>query len=407
MNKLIALLVCCSCLYMNVQPFRLYFDGGQALSMFIPTLIILVYDKLWGNKSIIYAILYTIIVFSLRSLDVEYFNNYLSQIMSMFFSICCIEHFFKHKDLFFAKSVLLVYYGSLIIMALISIPQFYLFPDMTRELLFAENAGTRIASRFYWSIAYSSMHEIPLLLIPLVAIYKSTGDKMRRFVLLISIIILYVALMLGDATTPLLLATCIIFVLILYKKSHSISYNLKRLALISACLFCVLNKYILIFILSTIQPIFEGTTNYKKIDDSINQIVFEQVEENSNLGQRDLVYTKSKEVFFSHPFGIEEDINKIGMHSFIIDHLAVLGLILIIPLVILTIQRYKIIILRLKYFKYYYIVCYISFILMASFKNFFLKIDAWFIVPLLLLTLETYRVNKLKNKQNEYCNKKN
>lgn len=403
MKNIITFLVCLSCFYMIFQPFRIFFDGGQALSMLIPTIVILMCDRLFLNKTILIAALYAVIVLYLRSDGVKYFDSYLSQLVSTFFSICCIEHYLKTKDMFFAKSVLFTYFGSFVVMAAISIPQFYLFPEMTRALLFAEHDGTRVASQFYWSIAYSSMHEIPLLLIPLVVYYKQSQTFKVRLLILASGIILFAALLLGDATTPLLMAVAVIFLSFYYDVKRSIQSNLKRLALVGCGLLLVLNKFTLIFLLTSIQPVFEGSTNSQKIDDTISQLQTGDVEERSNLGQRDLVYSMSENTFLSHPFSVEYDDNKIGQHSFILDHLAVMGLILVIPLVILTLQRYKALSPYYRQYKYYYILCYVCFIAMAYLKNFFLKLDAWFIVPLFLLFLE-YKFNNQSYENNTQKN---
>lgn len=397
-KKLITILVCISSIYMIVQPFRILIEGGQSVSMLIPTLLIVVSDKLFGNKSIIMATIYSAIVIILRSIGVEYFELYLSQIVTTFFSICCMEHYIKTKDERFAKYVLITYFGCFVFMCLISIPQFYLFPEITRQLVFAEHDGNHVESIYYWSIAYSSMHEIPLLLIPLIALIKFADNFTYKIISILSITILFVALLLGDATTPLLLSVVIIFVLAFYKTKKPFSYNLKRLFIVSGLLVILLNKVVLISLLTTIQPLFEGTTNFSKIEDTKYQIQSGQVDEDTNLGQRDLAYNMSKKVFWSHPLGVEMGNEKIGKHSFILDHLAVLGLILIIPLVILTYQRYYVIVGRLKYYKFFFIVCYMAFLAMAYSKNFFLKIEAWYIVPMFLILLEKKYNNNESNK---------
>lgn len=389
MKNIISFFVCFSFLYMLIQPLRLIFDGGQALSMIIPTVLIIVYDHQYSNRSVLMALLYAIIVFILRSIGVEYFENYLSHIVTTFFSICCVEHYYKTKDDRFAKAVLITFYASFIIMSLISIPQFYLYPEMTRQLLFSEINDERVSSVFYWSIAYSSMHEIPLVLIPLIALYKQKRRrKIIKTLLLLSILILFIALMLGDATTPFLMSCVIILVLFLYNPNRALSFNLYRLGLVSGIFLILMNKTVLVILLSTVQPIFEGTTNYSKIDDTINQIKTGQVEEKSNLGQRELVYDMSKEIFYSHPFGIEKSKRNIGQHSFIIDHLAVMGLFLVLPLVLLTFMRYKRGYKLLPHYRYYYIVAYLAFLTLAYYKNFFLKIEAWFIIPMFFKLLE-------------------
>lgn len=393
MKRLISFLVCLSCVYMVFQPLRLVFDGGQTLSMFIPTILIISYDRLFVNRSIIVAAIYTIIVFFLKSIGVEYFESYFSQIVSMFFAIACMEHYIKTKDKVFVKSVLVTYFVSTVFLALISIPQFYLFPEMTRQLLFAEVEGERVASQFYWSISYSSMQGIPLLIIALVAMVKSSHNGKTKNVAIISILILLIALTLGDATTPLLLSIAVLILTFQYNPKKTFSFNMRRLVLIGGLLALIMNKYVLIAFLSSVQPIFEGTSNYGKIEDTIIQLQTGRVEEDSNWGQRQLVYNYSEQAFLSHPFGIEKDNDKIGHHSFLIDQLAVLGLVLCLPLVVLIVQRYKAVAKYMHRNKYFYIVMYGSFILMAYYKNFFLKIEAWFIVSMFLLLLEQQTKN--------------
>ena len=388
MKKIITILVCISCIYMIVQPFRILFEGGQAISMLIPTVLIILYDMQFKNRSLIIATVYTIIVLLLRSMGVEYFESYLSQLVTMFFSICCMEHYLKTRDENFARSVLITYFGCFVFMSLISIPQFYFFPEVTRQLVFAEQEGQHIESQYYWSIAYPSMHEIPLLLIPLVALFKITSRSIISFIVILSIAILFVALMLGDATTPFLMSIVVLIILGFYNSNKPIRYNMKRLLIAGGLAAILLNKAVIIAMLSFVQPVFEGTTNFTKIEDTISQIQTGQVEESSNMGQRDLVYNISKKTFWAHPLGIEKDDKNIGKHSFIIDHFAVLGLILIIPLLVLTYQRYRFVVKSFRKLKFFFIVAYIAFLALAYAKNFFLKIDAWFIVPMFLLLLE-------------------
>ena len=104
MNKFITILVCFSCIFMNFQPFRIYFDGGQAISMLIPTLVIIINDNFFKNKSFVLASVYACLVLLLRMSGVEYFQGYLSELMAIFFSISAFEHFRITKDYEYGKT---------------------------------------------------------------------------------------------------------------------------------------------------------------------------------------------------------------------------------------------------------------------------------------------------------------
>lgn len=402
MRFLITLLVSFSCFYVNFQPFRYLLGGGQVLAMLVPMALILVYDGLLTKKTTLAAIGYIATMFILRYLGVEYFESCLSESVSILFAVVATEHYLKTRDNRYAKWVLISFYGSFIFMSLISIPQFYLFPEMTRQLLFTEVEGYMVETKYYWSLSYASMQSIPVVLIPLLLIAKNSNIKKTRILSISAIVIILVCLTLGDATTPLLFSAIVVALILYFKKELSLIKNIRRLIPWGILGVLVFNKYTIIALLSFVQPIFEGTTNYGKIDDSISYLETGVVEESSNMGQRDLVYDQSKEVFFSHPFWVEKNDDRIGHHSYIIDHLAVMGLIFIIPFMIMMIVIYKKQKQELSIFRDYYIINFGVLVMMAYMKNYFIIRDACFIVPLALLYLEYLTNNKNNNVKIKY-----
>lgn len=388
MRFLITLLVSFSCFYVNFQPFRYIYGGGQVLTMLIPMVLILISDGLLTKKTISAAFGYIVTMFLLKSQGVEYFGSCLSVSISILFAVAAIEHYIKTRDTRYAKWVLISFYGSFIFMALISIPQFYLFPEMTRQLLFAEVDGYMVDTKYYWSLSYASMQSIPVVLIPLLVLLKNTEEKKIRLLAITSIAIIVTCLTLGDATTPLLFSIIVIIFILFFKNELSLKENLKKVIPWGILGVLVFNKYTIIALLSFIQPVFEGTTNYGKIEDTISYLETGVVDEASNMGQRDIVYDLSKKAFFSHPFGVEKNDDLIGHHSYIVDHLAAMGLIFIIPFIIMLIVLYKNQKRDLSFLGDYYIINFSVLVLYAYAKNYFIIREACFIVPLALLSLE-------------------
>lgn len=398
MRFIITFLVCVAMVYKNFQAFRIIFDGGQTFSMFVPILLILLFDKPFSSKGLIWAFIYMITCYWLFINGVDYFEGSVSTYISIIFSICCLEHYLKSKDENFAKWVLISFIGSYAIMAAISIPQFYLFPEMTRKLLFAEHDGYRVSSDFYWSLSYASLQECFLVIVPLLVLLKNDIKKKWKVCVFLMFVVIELCLLLGDATTPLLFSVLLCVCFLIYKKDVSVLQNMKRLILYGSLSLILLNKYTLIFIFSSIQPIFEGTTNYMKVKDTITFLQTGVVDESSNMGQRDIVYGRSGDVFFSHPFGIETNGKLLGHHSFLLDHLAAMGLLFIIPLLIMIFIRYKETQRYMYKYKFVYLMSYFTFIMMALLKNNFLAIMAFLIVPMALIYIERNKpFEKLNN----------
>ena len=97
----------------------------------------------------------------------------------------------------------------------------------------------------------------------------------------------------------------------------------------------------------------------------------------------------SIDAIVENPFEPENDINKIGKHSFIFDHMAAMGLILFLPYAIFLYKCYKNPLFYISENKINYIIAYLAFLLLALFKNFFLFTVGYFLVPMYFIRLES------------------
>lgn len=397
MKRIITFLMSIACIYNIVQPFRLLFDGGQALTMLIPALVILFYDKVYRKRAFWLFCIYTLIVYLLYIYDVKYFETWVSDAACMLFTICGFEHYVRSNDDKYAKTLLYTVYGSLLIMAIISIPQFYLFPGNVRDLIRAEHgvAGVELDKRFYWALSYPTLNELHMYLIPLGVLIKSNIKKYLRLLLIVIFAIFFVALLLGDVTTALILSIIIIPFFAIYKPNASKQRNIQRIVLTGIISIILLNPLTISTVLHTIQPIFEGTTNYSKVEEITDYLHGDDSGE--DVTARSSLVNRSIDSFIFSPITGEHDDNKIGHHNLLIDRLAVMGIVLFLPFMFLLFERYKRIIKLLRGGKYYYTITYLAFILMALLKNFLLIRTAWLVVPISLLLFNRTGLLNYKN----------
>ena len=225
-----------------------------------------------------------------------------------------------------------------------------------------------------------------MYLIPLCVLIKSKIKKYVRLLLIVIFAIFFVALLLGDVTTALILSIIIIAFLAIYKPNASKQRNIQRIVLTGIISILLLNPLTISTVLHTIQPIFEGITDYLHGDDS-----------GEDVTARSSLVNKSIDAFIFSPITGEHDDNKIGHHNLLIDRLAVMGIVLFLPFMFLLFERYKRIIKLLRGGKYYYIITYLAFILMALLKNFLLIRTAWLVVPISLLLFNRTGLLNYKN----------
>jgi hypothetical protein len=141
----------------------------------------------------------------------------------------------------------------------------------------------------------------------------------------------------------------------------------------------------------SLMPIFEGSSISNKLEDYKFYILTGETE--GNLEARADVYNLTVNSILSNPFLPEFDNNNIGQHSYLLDSLAAMGLFLFIPFGMLIYISYKRPIKYIYHERFYHIVATIFFLLLASFKNFFIFIPTMFIVPLFLILVENKKLN--------------
>lgn len=367
-------------------PMRTIVSGGKAFSYLIPVVLIFIFDKLFLRKQTLVSIFVVLIITFLHNLGVGYFENYIPNCMTLLFGVFALEHYFVTRDNSYATWVLITEFVTLFIMIAISIPLFITQPNLTRMIFKAAEDST-IDFEYYWCISYGTIHELPVLSIPIFALYQNSKKRIIKVLALTCLALMFFVMIYSSSTTSLMLLVAVYIIMLFYNKKQAMSQNIVKLVLIMLLVLPFMSENVILGIIDKYMlPVFEGSSISNKLNDYKYYIITGETD--GSMGAREDKYNITLNSITSNPLLPEFDDNCIGQHSYLMDHLAAMGLFLFIPFCIFLYTRYKRPLRFIPHMKFYYIIATFVFLLLASIKNFFIFIPAMFIVPLLLIQME-------------------
>lgn len=399
-RNLILLLVSLSIVFRLFTPFRLYISGGLALSMLIPVVALYTLGGLYKNRRFYMAGLVSAIPLFLSYIGVEYFEGYLPDSIGLMFAISCMEYYLSSNDEKFAKYALYATFVSLCLLSIISTPILLTSPGLNRMVNAMKAEGLDLPLISYFTIEYSNVHAVPILVMPLFFLYQHLSRKWHKVIVLVAIVTLYVTTILSNASAPMFMLFLYIIFLWLYNSKQSAEKNFLKIGGVLLLIFAVLGSGAIPSILRAIQPYLTGTMQAGRIDEVI--FFLETGETSGDIEAREDLYGSSIDTFLSHPFSLEYSNNNIGHHTYLLDHLAAMGLIFFAPFAILLYRRYLRPMKWMKAGKVYYIMAFSAFLLLAFMKNFFVATSAMFIVPTFIIYIERHLINKNHVNKNIY-----
>lgn len=383
MKKLIAISSAAAIVFDIFTPFKLYFSGGRALMLLLPTVLIFVHDDLFIRRQSIPLILYLVACLLIMFAGSKYYNYpYFIQIS---FAFASLEHFLVTRDKVFVKYVMVALYGTLLLMVAVSLPLFISMPNLSRLMINAEENGM-MAPIMYWTIQYSTLHALPIYSIPLFYFARKRRGIIKK-ASIICIVAIFILMFYADTTTGVIINIAVFASLMIYNQRLSLKKNIQRLSILAIMLIATLNKTVMISILRLVQPIFSGSSTYTKIDLTIAAMLGQGI--SGDLESRENLLNLTLDSFISNPLLPELDITRIGQHNMIIDQIVVLGVFLAIPFIWFLIERIK----RPWPFlstdsKPYYLMGIAVLLIMGLVKNFFLLFPACSILPTLFISEE-------------------
>lgn len=387
MNKIITFLVCFAFFFALFNPIRAFIQGGEAVAMFIPMVVIYFADMMYLRPHTYFFLIIALIIAFLGITGNLYFDKWIPEITVLGFGYFGLEHYLLTRDDFYARWVLRCTYITLLLLLAISLPQFIAMPNLARLMTVAAKDPS-IEFDYIWTISYKNVHMIPCASVPLFVSYSLATSKKEKLIYAISIGLMCGVMLFADATTPLILLAAIITYYCIYKfKTNTPFFYVLKIFLVSLVIAVLLSATLLTSFLTLVQPIFKGTTTYHKINEI--SLFAEEGTTSGDMNSRSDLYMMSIDAIVENPFEPENDINKIGKHSFIFDHMAAMGLILFLPYAIFLYKCYKNPLFYISENKINYIIAYLAFLLLALFKNFFLFTVGYFLVPMYFIRLES------------------
>lgn len=391
MNKIITLFVCLALFFNLFTPIRAFVSGGVALSMLIPVVLMFFFDKLFARKQIISVTIVVMIYLLLSYMGVEYFSGAIPKCIVLLFAVFSLEHYFISKDKLYAKFVVATVYLTLFFLIIVSIPQFILIPNLTRMMLLSAEDPS-IELQYYWAISYETVHNLPVLSIPLFGCINMLNKRWKMFGVIGLVLIMVVMVLASSATSLILLVITYLF-FILYNSKKTLSSNILKFAVVGLLFIPIMSTSVQLSILNTIQPVFEGSNTSAKIDEIKFYIMYGNT--SGDMEAREDVYQKTIDGIVSNPLFPETNNNKIGLHSYLLDHFSAMGLFLFIPFAWFLFSRFKRINIKLPHSQLYTTTSFVSLIILATFKNFFVITSSLFIVPLaMVIIVNNYKKNK-------------
>lgn len=385
MNRIITFLVCFAFFFSIFTPIRSVVSGGEALTMLIPVILIFIFDNFYLRLETYFFIFLLAIIACLGIIGNPYFISWRPDIITLAFGYFGFEHYLLHRDRFFAKWVLITTYLTLIGLVAISLPQFIAMPGLTRMMNMAAKDPT-IDFNYYWAISYNTVHIIPTASIPLFVSFTNCQRGWKKAMFGVSSVLMTIIMVFADATTPLIIMVVIAAFFFLKNNNKEAQVGIAKPFLIAIMLLPIFFSNIMSSLLRIVHPVFVGSTIYYRIEDMITYS--ETGESTGDINSRGESYGQSIDAIISNPLFPETNIEKIGKHSHLVDHMAAMGLILFIPYALFLYNRFR---RPLQYFhknRMYYILAFISFLILALAKNFFIFTVACFLVPMYLMHIE-------------------
>lgn len=215
--------------------------------------------------------------------------------------------------------------------------------------------------------SYGLIHGVTMIIPVLIGQIKSNRSMRIRSFFLLSLILIYGMLIRAYFGTPIIVGTSLIILSVLV--TRRLEYNV--LIILSFCFvaFAFTQFDMLEKILTNIQPSFEGTAIYAKIDDIIYSLQINAA--SGQLEGRQVLYKQSWDAFLANPLMGSSDQNLLGGHAYFRDILGYYGLLGFLPLMAAIFVACRDVFRRIKpSMRSYYLISVISYIVMGCFKNY-------------------------------------
>lgn len=358
----------------TLPPINLIFPFGDTIKFVSFAAITLVlYPSLFTNRSVVALSVYAVMIFVYHLMGNAFFdtiNTVVTVIPVMLSGLLIAEYAFKYDKTYkFSKIIIITVLLSNVIMCVLSIPQILAYPNIIRTSS-REDATFALTTLLYWIIQYSTIHGLPMLFAPLVAFCRKTfrKNKALSLILLSIILLLFYVVFKSNAATALLMSAMMIVVGFFFNNDRFDKNTISRLAIIGVLGLILMQPVVIGPILDSVQSVMDPSgASYYRIDDIKNSIVYG--DSDGDLDTRQDLYASSFNLFIESPLWGTSKPELVSRHTWIMDRLALFGLLFIVPLVLVFVYHFKASYSRMIHAKVIYTCGFVCLLLMLSLKN--------------------------------------
>lgn len=356
------------------QPFNLImpFIGIAQVALYV-LLAILSFPSLLKKKTIISLILFTSVNFFLYSKGNEFyhsFNMVVNPFLIMFSGLFIAEYAFKYdKDYKFTKLVITTVITANVFMAVISIPQLIVAPNIIRGAELNNSTSDEMRTVYGWVMSYSTVHGIPILIAPLAFLGKHlycNGSGYKKWGI-ITFLLLFVVFR-SNATTAFLLSVMMLIGGFFFYTEKFDKKLLKKFAILISLLLVFGQPEVVVSGLDIVQETMDKRgSNYKKIDELEDELMYGNSD--GDWRMRVDLYERSSALFMQSPFFGTPTPEMISRHTWIVDRLALFGLVFSIPMFMLFFYFFKQVYFNLYHTKVTFVLGFVGLLFMLYMKN--------------------------------------
>jgi len=373
-----------------IQGYFPFFMKSWIFLGILAVLISLLYPKIYLEKSIIWLMIYSLVlIFNFLSGDEVYVLGFsLTEITFYFIPASLFLIYMRNNDLNNVRTIAIVSILIIIITSIFTFKNAIDNPGIVRSIVRAQTSEdyTYIIEQYRKGIAsYGMPHAFPFIVPPFIYVLKNKNFsfKLRIFALLMVMIGGLMVFYTESTGALVVLLFSIIMSLIIIESS--LKKNIMRLVSLGVIALLFLNTQTLISVLDFFGAETETMTYYGKIEDTMTML-----ETGKTVGQianRQELHNMSLHAFLNNPFFGTNKGSDIGEHAYFMDRAGLLGLIGIIPLFLFFFFQIKITYENLpNSTKIYYLIGVTACIILGFQKN-MAGFEYWLYLFLLLPSL--------------------
>lgn len=382
-----------------IQGYFPFFLRGSIFFGALAVLITLFYPKVYLKKSIIWLMIYFIVIFC----------NYLSgdEVFSLGFTLTEITYYFipaalfliylRNNDLVTLKTISIISILVIIVTSLLTIPIAYDNPGIVRSVADITDYSYLIEYYKKGITSYSMAHAFPFIIPPFIFVLKNKSCSPKSRLISFMIVSIGGLMVFYTESTGALVVLLFAIVISLIVTEKSFKKNIVRLCFLGLIATIFLNTQTLISILNFFGAETETMAYYGKIEDAMTMI-----ETGKSVGQiagRQELHNMSLNAFLNNPlFGTNKGAY-IGGHAYFLDRAGLLGLIGFVPLCLFFFFQIKITYENLPdSTKIYYLIGVTACIILGFQKNmagFEYWLYVFFLLPALCLLMPQAFIKKV------------